>query len=744
MHSSRANKLNQEEPRSSKIHNYLKFMDLLTINNHSQSPNGLNHQNVADSSSFSRFSIKLPKKFYPAKQKSIKAFKSKNYEEVIKYSTEFLDKYPDSYSIRCDRSEAYMNLREYEYAKQDLDIAIRYKPKKERGFYLRGMVHDKLNHPNDSIKDLSRAIKIKFNDQLTLEAFKICAKHYKDFGKFNDAIECLGSALRLESHDVWALKTRGTMYFEKGKYSLALKDLTALLKVEGTNIEALELRGIVYVKLDRYDSALNDFNTALRLKPNLLLSLAYRSKIFRIEKRYVDALGDIEKYLKFGGELNVSVLKNRGLVYRGLARSKEALADFTAALQKERKGSIFRHRAHVYKTLRQYQEALYDLDQAIEIKMTDKEAIAMRLTMSLLVTPDDVNALADRGTVYYAMGELNEAMADLNKALSINSNHVSALLTRAKVYRSQKEYKLALKDLDIAIQTDSSKPRLYRNRGKILLKRATLCERLKKYHECLDDWTTILKHKPNDIQILQNRGKILMKLCRYEEAKSDFDQILKIDAQNIEIIALRAEILQEQNKYDEAINELTDAINKFGDKGHLLAIRGGIHMMKKEFDESLQDLNGALNIEYNSSSDDSQSLKDLGFISNSLNFLDNEEKMEVKEEIVTSPKCYVKSHVLALSYRGSVYRNKKDYDKALIDLNTVLNNEPNNAFALYERSSIYRDNKQFDEAWMDIERALKDNVLDNAWIDIEKVLKVDIEVDTEISRLMINLEYDLS
>ncbi|KAF0544566.1 TPR-like protein [Gigaspora margarita] len=700
MHSSRVNKFNQQEPHSPKSNNYLhlnKFMDLLTINNYSRSQNGLNHQNVVDPSPFSRsygFSIKIPKKFHPTKQKANKALKSKNFEDVIKYSTEFLDKYPNSYSIRCDRSEAYMNLKEYENARRDLDAAIRYKQKKERGYYLRGMVHDKLNNSHDSIRDLSIAIKIKFNDHLTLEALKICAKHHRDLGNFNDAMENLDSALRLEGHDVWALKTRGTMFFEKGKHSLALKDLTALLKIEGTNIEALQLRGTIYMKSKRHDSALNDFNKALQLKPNLLTSLANRSKIFRIQKRYVDALGDIDKYIKFGGELNASVLKNRGLVYRGLARSKEALTDFTAALQREKKGSIFRHRAHTYRTLRQYQEALYDLDQAIEINKSDKEAIAMRnqiytqlnrfddalkgLTMSLLVTPDDVNALADRGEVYYAM------------------ENAKSFELRAAIHEKLGNCQEACIDLNRVLQ-------LVPDNLEILLKRATLCERLKKYQECLDDWTSILKLKPNDVQALQNRGKIFMKLCRFEEAKSDFDQILKLDSQNIEIIALRAEILKEQNKYDEAIKELTDAINQFGNKCHLLAIRGGVYMMKKEYNESLQDLNGALDIEYNSS-DDSQSLKELGFTSNSLNFLDNEEKVEVKE---ASTNGYTKSHVLALCYRGSVYRNKNDYDKALIDLNTVLTNDPNNTFALYERSSIFRDTKRFDEAWMDIERALK-------------------------------------
>ncbi|CAG8811138.1 13016_t:CDS:1, partial [Racocetra fulgida] len=173
------------------------------------------HQNVVDpskshnrtndrmnpSSRSSKLNIKFPKKFHPARQKAIKALKIKNYDEAIIYLTELLDKYPDSYSIRCDRGEAYMNIKEYERAKRDLDLAVQKKPKKERGLYLRGIVHDKLNNPRESISDLCKAIKIKPNDPSTLDALKICAKHYKELGNFDDAIKHLELVLKLEENN---------------------------------------------------------------------------------------------------------------------------------------------------------------------------------------------------------------------------------------------------------------------------------------------------------------------------------------------------------------------------------------------------------------------------------------------------------------------------------------------------------------------------------------------------------------
>ncbi|CAG8760823.1 1851_t:CDS:1, partial [Dentiscutata heterogama] len=53
---------------------------------------------------------------------------------------------------------------------------------------------------------------------------------------------------------------------------------------------------------------------------------------------------------------------------------------------------------------------------------------------------------------------------------------------------------------------------------------------------------------------------------------------------------------------------------------------------------------------------------------------------------------------------GSIYRIYKKYDKALVDLNRVIQKDPNNALALCERSAVYREQGQFDDAWKDIEK----------------------------------------
>jgi tetratricopeptide (TPR) repeat protein len=54
--------------------------------------------------------------------------------------------------------------------------------------------------------------------------------------------------------------------------------------------------------------------------------------------------------------------------------------------------------------------------------------------------------LATRGKIHFAMGQMEEALADFTESLQMNSIDASTLLMKAKVYMVRSEYSLALQD----------------------------------------------------------------------------------------------------------------------------------------------------------------------------------------------------------------------------------------------------------------------------------------------------------
>src|SRR5215469_15742736 len=61
----------------------------------------------------------------------------------------------------------------------------------------------------------------------------------------------------------------------------------------------------------------------------------------------------------------------------------------------------------------------------------------------------------------------------------------------------------------------------------------------------------------------------------------------------------------------------------------------------------------------------------------------------------------------AFADRGYAYRNKRDYDRAIQDLDQAIKLDPNNALAFTNRGEAYRNKRDYDRAIEDLDQAIK-------------------------------------
>lgn len=326
--------------------------------------------------------LKLPKKISPTNSKANKALNAKDYRQALKYLDELVRDYPDSYNVRCDRSEVYFHLGNNRRALDDATSALKRKPDKSRAYYIRGFIFDRDRDYMASLKDLSKGLNISPDDSNAHKALKICARIHYEQNKLDLTISELNKALKFDPFDTWVLQTRGEIYFTQRKYHDSLEDLTKLLLLEPDNHTALILKGLLYKKLERYDDALKDFNEALSMAPMNISLLINRAKILLILGRHNDTQSDLDKLFRMEDriELNTKakILKLRGLMFKGLGRIKEARDDFTKALEIKEKASTYRFRSQMHLMLKNFDAALYDLNKALGLDNTDKEASTLR------------------------------------------------------------------------------------------------------------------------------------------------------------------------------------------------------------------------------------------------------------------------------------------------------------------------------------------------------------------------------
>jgi len=128
------------------------------------------------------------------------------------------------------------------------------------------------------------------------------------------ALEESSMAIKLKPTHIKAYVNRQNIYLVLGKDSLAMADAETLLKLEPSNSQAFYTKGFAYMRFDRPDSSLFWFNKSIEADPN----------------------ADF-------------VFNSRGtLLFNKFEGYKEALADFTRAIELNPQGEYFYNRSNCY------------------------------------------------------------------------------------------------------------------------------------------------------------------------------------------------------------------------------------------------------------------------------------------------------------------------------------------------------------------------------------------------------------
>ncbi|CAG8664218.1 202_t:CDS:2, partial [Racocetra fulgida] len=458
------------------------------------------------------------------------------------------------------------------------------------------------------------------------------------------------------------------MVLEENYYD-ALDCFNRVLKSSPYDSTTLRTRGQINIKLQRYLDALDDFNAFLKIEPDNPDVLNSRGSLFKKLGRYDAALEDYTKAMKVSKRIDFQLLLNRGKVYQAQARYEEALRDFNELLKLKYSdvARIFRNRARAYRCLSRYQEALSDYTEAIKF---DRKASTYRkraeiyhtllqptealsdLDQALMIDPLDKCAESLRNQVYAILKKYDDALGGLNKILNDNPFDITSRVNRGEVLRNMKQYTNALIDLDFVYQfalQDYNLAVQFRPESDILIlsHRAKTLQISTKWQESLADWNQVLKISPKNVEALENRAHLLFKLLRYEEALVDLDNALSIDPTNFFSLCIRSEVYHAIERYEEALEDLNKAHSapNCGNMCFVLMMRGEVHRALGKNKEAMLDLT-------------------------------------------------------------VLYRSTEQYQKALEDLNKVLEADPTNFTALCERSIILRDIvRRYDEAWDDLEMA---------------------------------------
>jgi serine/threonine protein kinase/Tfp pilus assembly protein PilF len=470
--------------------------------------------------------------------------------------------------------------------------------------------------------------------------YLVRAKHYAEFGHheeaeadFERAQELFREQHKKESVEIW---------FEAGMYY----GLPATLGGRG-----LEDRALEYFEKASTAGPTTPFG---KLSRAVALIIRSRQEPDNAEETLPEAIGiteeltidDIAKnidatWLVSAWALGATVFAGYEsnpvfLEYANLEEAKEALLKITDEKQ-------------INLGLANFLATLYDA--------SGEQRKAIQIYSALLNINERACIYNNRGTAYLAIDELDKALSDFNKAISLNRRLAVAFIGRGITYRRKGNLEQAIEDFDKAAELDQNlSVQSHINRGLTYVDKKDLVKAIEEYRRAL-------RISPTNPLALFNLGCAYYLQNNIDMAIESFDRAIEINKKYINAYLKRGQVYGRKGLHDEEMADYNRAIEINPDHIRARHFRGHAYLLRQELDKALEDLNYLL----------------------ALN----------------------KNHIGALNDRASVYSEKGDHIRSIQDNTRSIQLDPNNGNTYNNRGNSYIELDRYSEAESDLERAVE-------------------------------------
>ena len=212
---------------------------------------------------------------------------------------------------------------------------------------------------------------------------------------------------------------------------------TEIISLHKHHIQALTFKGIYFREIGRYKNSLIFLEHAARLDPHDKFALVHLGSVYNYFKRHVAAARTF-KQATTEDPTDAQILLMRGDTLLKMEKNSEALECYLAAIKLDSSNQDYR----IGKA-----KAMRRLDDFV--------GVMDALERVLVVEPNNMYAMRERGVTLGIQGRYKEGMDSLNKALALESNDLRVHISQGEIFEKWDKYLLALECYDYA---DSIQP----------------------------------------------------------------------------------------------------------------------------------------------------------------------------------------------------------------------------------------------------------------------------------------------
>jgi serine/threonine protein kinase/TPR repeat protein len=327
--------------------------------------------------------------------------------------------------------------------------------------------------------------------------------------------------------------------YKKEDYNGTIKHYQEVINLNGDSIKAYRGLGEAYLKKKEYDKAKLSFERALDIDKDDEESHLDMAKLFLAKKDVFNAQIWYKKALVINKD-NPEAINGLGDSYFILKNYKEAIGEYEKLLQLEPNSVPLRVKIGItYKKKKDYKNSMKWFSLALNIKDDYYQA---RLEIAdIYITgrnydkaieeykkilennPDNIDATTGIGECYKRKEDYDGALKWFKKALELDNNSVKGLRGKADIYII-KNIKLdeALANLNKAIKLEPNDPLNYHTMGSYYVVKKEFSSAIKNYKKSI-------KLDPDIYYVHYNLGRVHAYLDHYDDAVKEYKKAINID-----------------------------------------------------------------------------------------------------------------------------------------------------------------------------------------------------------------------
>ena len=381
--------------------------------------------------------------------------------------------------LLCERASIWLTRQQYDEALADVEMALEIDPEHSRAHDLRGLLYENDGEESWNSAEESYSRAISSSPEWALPWFHranllaMSKRNQEALGDYRKTVELIPGFST-------AWKNLASCHVSREEFDDALYAFERALEIDPELVVAHLERGILLGRMSRIHDAILDFDAILTREPENEIVLALRARSFIITEQYDKAIADFDKLI----EINPSVPGHLGRASVWLYKNcpEEAEKDFAEAIQLQPESTeqiqlqqLFIE-AGVAQHRENYLEVIEKADAALQIDADSADGLMIRaggkwyledwveasedFSQVLQRDSERIAAYSGRGQVRVELGEYDDAILDLDRAVELATNgedqeetaRAYALNGRALAKAGLEKWDEAIEDFDQSIQ----------------------------------------------------------------------------------------------------------------------------------------------------------------------------------------------------------------------------------------------------------------------------------------------------